>query len=236
MQKMKPLISALDVQNDDVALKYVDRLRHHVDIFKVGPYLFMKYGRRIIRRIQWRRKKIFLDLKFHDIPNTVESAVRAASDMGVYAVSVHLSGGRDVLERVLSLEKRPQIWGISMLTSIDERSYREMGFKDSIVDQVIRLARMGASCGIEGIVCSPAEVALLKKHKDIGGRGIKLITPGIRLQSAVSRDDQKRFASPYQARLQGADYIVVGRPILESPVPERTAASINAELRKVIPL
>ncbi|MBD3272704.1 MAG: orotidine-5'-phosphate decarboxylase, partial [Elusimicrobia bacterium] len=94
MQKLKPLIVALDVKNDDLALKYVDGLRHHVDIFKVGPYLFMRYGMRIIRRIQWRKKKIFLDLKFHDIPNTVESAVKAAADLGVYAVSVHLACGR----------------------------------------------------------------------------------------------------------------------------------------------
>lgn len=234
MQELKPLIVALDVSDADLAIKYVDRLRPHVDIFKVGPSLFLKYGTKIIKRIHWRRKKVFLDLKFHDIPNTVEAAVKAAVKMGVYAVSVHLAGGRPVLDRILALEQRPKIWGISMLTSIDDQTYDELGYKDQISDQVVRLASIGASCGIDGIVCSPAEVSMLKKHPDIGGKGIQLITPGIRLGTAIAGDDQKRFNTPGDARRQGADYIVVGRPILDALVPGRTAAAINNEIQRTV--
>lgn len=234
MQSIKPLIVALDVDNDDSAIKYVDRLKYLVDIFKVGPSLFMRYGERIIRRIHWRRKKVFLDLKFHDIPHTVESAVMAASKLGVYALSVHLAGGQEMLKRILSLENRPKIWGITVLTSIDQEEYSRMGLKDEVKDQVIRLARLGASCGVDGIVCSPREVSLLKKDTDIGKKGITLITPGIRPGDEVSGDDQKRAATPGSAKKNGADFIVVGRPILKSPTPDKTAAAINRELKSAV--
>ncbi len=234
IQKLRPIIPALDVKDDDVALKFVDRLRNHVEIFKVGPWLFMRHGRRITRRINWRKKKLFLDLKFHDIPNTVEAAVRAAGEMGVYAVSVHLSGGEEMLKRVLALPKRPQVWGITMLTSIDQDAFLVMGGQSSITDQVLRLARIGAACGIDGIVCSPSEVGLLRKDGDIGGRGIALITPGIRTGTVVTGDDQKRSATPDEAIRQGADYIVIGRPILESADPGKTAAYINRTIKQII--
>ncbi|MBD3272187.1 MAG: orotidine-5'-phosphate decarboxylase, partial [Elusimicrobia bacterium] len=141
--------------------------------------------------------------------------------------------GRPVLERIVSMEHRPLIWGISMLTSIDEQVYQELGLQKTIIDQVVRLAELGASCGVDGIVCSPNEVAVLKKRAIVGGRGITLITPGIRMGTAVERDDQKRAATPSFARQQGADFIVVGRPVLEAPVPARAAAMINNELRAV---
>ena len=173
-----------------------------------------------------RGGKVFLDLKFHDIPNTVKGAVKHAAAMGVYSVSLHLSGGADMLKACAGLEKRPKLWGITVLTSFDEYGLFRSGFRCGIDKTVRQLAALGLDNGADGVVCSPLEAERLKK---VFGGKIRLITPGIRPEALG--DDQKRAVTPAAARAAGADYIVVGRPITAAADPAAAAAQILEALK-----
>lgn len=219
------LIIALDVPDLKAARILLDQLKGLPLIYKVGSSLFTLAGPPAVDLAHERGGKVFLDLKFHDIPNTVKNAVASAAKLGVYALSLHLSGGAEMVKAAASLEKRPLLWGITVLTSFDAAGFAEVGFRDDIAGSISGLARLGAESGVDGIVCSPREAAGVRK---LFGGGLQIITPGIR--PAKADDDQKRAMTPKEAALAGADFIVVGRPVLEAADPARAAAEILKEI------
>ena len=220
------LIAALDTHTLKAAGSLIDRLEGSVKYFKIGSVLFTAEGPAAVDLVHKRGGKVFLDLKFHDIPNTVKGAVKNAQAMGVYSVSLHLSGGAEMLKACAELEKRPKLWGITVLTSFDEHNLFRAGFRGGIDKTVKLLAALGLDCGMDGVVCSPLEAWRLKA---IHGNKLSLVTPGIR--PASRGDDQKRAVTPAEARSNGADFIVVGRPIIEAADPAAAAEAILKELK-----
>ncbi len=220
------LIAALDVNDLQAERDLLEKLKGTVKYYKVGSVLFTAAGPAAVELVHKYGGEVFLDLKFHDIPNTVRGAVRGAAAMGVYSVSLHLSGGADMLKACAALEKRPKLWGITVLTSFDENTLFRSGFRGGIEKTVKLLAKLGLENGADGVVCSPLEAGLLRKAY---GGGFTLVTPGIR--PAAQSDDQKRTVAPGAARSAGADFIVVGRPIIEAGDPAAAAAGIMAELK-----
>ncbi len=235
------LIVALDTQDLKGAELILKKLEDLPLIYKVGSSLFTLAGRRAVDMVHKYGGRVFLDLKFHDIPNTVRNAVESAARLGVYSVSLHLSGGAEMLQAAAALKKRPLIWGITVLTSFDRESFSCAGFKHGIERTILNLADLGAKNGADGLVCSPHEAAALKQR--FGAR-FRIITPGIRLESGgppahwppqrrkKSRaEDQKRVMTPAQAAEAGADFIVVGRPVLQAADPALTALKILEAIR-----
>ncbi len=220
------LIVALDTHTLKAAESLMERLEGSVKYFKIGSVLFTAEGPAAVDLVHKRGGKVFLDLKFHDIPNTVKGAVKNAQAMGVYSVSLHLSGGAEMLKACAELEKRPKLWGITVLTSFDEHNLFSAGFRGGIDKTVKLLAALGQDCGVDGVVCSPLEAWRLKA---VHGNKLTLVTPGIR--PASRGDDQKRAVTPAEARANGADFIVVGRPIIEVADPAAAAAAILKELK-----
>lgn len=220
------LIVALDTDTLKAAGQLIEKLEGQVKYFKIGSVLFTAEGPAAVDLVQKRGGKVFLDLKFHDIPNTVKHAVKNAAAMGVYSVSLHLSGGPEMLKACAELEKRPKLWGISVLTSFDEYNLFRSGFRGGIDKTVKLLAALGAANGADGVVCSPLEAARFKKQFE--GR-LKFITPGIRPEARG--DDQKRAVTPAAAKAAGADFIVVGRPIIAAQDPAAAAAGILESLK-----
>ena len=225
MQKTE-LIAALDADSLKSAEGIMEKLKGSVKYFKVGSVLFTAAGPAAVDLVHRHGGKVFLDLKFHDIPNTVKGAVRHAAAMGVYSVSLHLSGGAEMLRACAELEKRPKLWGITVLTSFDEYNLFRAGFRCGITKTVKQLAALGLENGADGVVCSPLEAGILKKIHD--GK-ITLVTPGIRPSSRG--DDQKRAVTPAEARAAGANFIVVGRPIIEAKDPAAAAAAVLEDLK-----
>lgn len=229
------LIAALDTDSLKTAGALLEKLKGAVKYFKVGSVLFTAFGPAAVDLVHKHGGKVFLDLKFHDIPNTVKHAVKNAAKMGVYSVSLHLSGGAEALQACAELEKRPKLWGITVLTSFNEYSLFRSGFRGGIDKTVKLLAAMALENGADGVVCSPHE---LIRIKDSCGHKLKLITPGIRLAAAgdarpAGPDDQdpKRARTPGEAAAAGADFIVVGRPITMAADPAAAASAILAELK-----
>lgn len=219
---MKPLIIALDVDTEKEALNLIRATKKHADIYKVGPSLILRYGPDILKKIGRTRKKIFLDLKFHDIPNTMLRAIKELSAYPVFSATVHTSAGENALKTVADLGRRPKIWGVTVLTSLSGGDLDAIGFNRSSQDQVLRLARLAERSGIDGVVASVGEAAELRRAL---GPSFHIITPGIRLPGGML-GDQKRVATPGHAREAGANFIVVGRPILEAKDPGEAAALI----------
>lgn len=219
------LIIALDVPDLKAARNLLKKLKGLPVLYKVGSSLFTLAGPAAVDLAHGSGGKVFLDLKFHDIPNTVRNAVESASKLGVYSLSLHLSGGAEMIQAAAALKNRPELWGITVLTSFDEAGFAKVGFRRGIGGTISGLAGLGVESGIEGIVCSPREAAAVRKRF---GRKIKIITPGIR--PAKAPDDQKRAMTPKEAALAGADFIVVGRPVLEARDPARAAADILEEI------
>jgi orotidine-5'-phosphate decarboxylase len=231
---MNPLLIALDVSSKKRALDLADILRNVAGGFKIGSRLFTAEGPSIVDTLVARGDKIFLDLKFHDIPNTVAAAVTAASALGVWMLTVHTQGGIDMMraakEAALSGPATPLVVGITVLTSLDHDALQTIGVSRQIPDQVTRLASLAQKAEIDGVVASPREV---KAIRETCGADFKIVTPGIRsgLETAsLVHDDQIRTASATDAVQDGADYIVVGRPIIEAPDPIEAAQRISAEL------
>ncbi len=230
------LIVALDVSDRDKALDIVDRLGDQAAFFKVGFELFVTAGPGIVRDLQKKGKRVFLDLKFHDIPNTVTRAALAATRLGVYMFNVHTSGGlammkqcRDAVEELCIKEniQRPKIVGVTALTSLDDEILRsELGVHYILKTQVKRLATLAFAAGLDGVVASPHETVLIKRQC---GNDFLVVAPGIR-PSWVPPDDQKRTATPRQALRDGADYIVMGRGILKHEDPVRALELISLEM------
>src|SRR5438552_7199990 len=217
----RKVIIALDVSSRDQALNLVKQLHDLVGMFKVGSQLFMATGAPIVRDIIAAGGSVFLDLKFHDIPNTVTHAAVEAAKLGVSMMTIHASGGRAMMQTVADDlrekfgERKPIVVAVTVLTSLDTRALFEMGWEMPLDEQVQRLALLAQECGIDGVVCSPREIELLRKVVE---PKFKIVTPGIRLPDQ-SLNDQQRIATPREALSSGADYIVVGRAVTDSADP-----------------
>jgi orotidine-5'-phosphate decarboxylase len=225
------VIVALDVPDAASARAMVQRLSGRVGMFKVGSQLFTAAGPDFVHELTAKGEKVFLDLKYHDIPNTVAAAVGAASQLGVSLLTVHALGGREMLQAAAGAlpAMGTRLLAITVLTSHDEASLGALGVQGSVADTVKRLALLASEAGADGVVASPHEVPLIR---ETCGKDLVIVTPGIRPRGAA-RGDQARAATPDAALRAGADYIVVGRPILEAADPVAAAESIVAEVSAV---
>ena len=220
------LIVALDTKSLDEAASLVDKLIPEVKIFKVGLGLFTLYGYAAVEMVKDKGGKVFLDLKFHDIPNTVASAVISASNLGIFMLNVHTLGGSEMMRKAAEAAKgkaeKPKILGVTVLTSMDQKAINEVGIEKSIEEEVLNLATMARDAGLDGVVASPQETSAIRKKL---GKDFIIVTPGVRPEWAA-RGDQRRVATPSSAIKAGADYIVVGRPIIESGNPIEAASKV----------
>jgi len=218
------IIFALDVDHFSEAQQWVRVLRDRVGLFKVGKQLFTHAGPKVMDMILAKGQKVFLDLKFHDIPNTVAKAAEQATRHNVTMFDLHALGGFDMMKKTVEASRavaktlgipRPLILAVTILTSMDEEAIREVGIQGPISDQVGRLASLAMKAGVDGVVASPQEIRIIRQRC---GDGFLIVTPGIRMP-ASKPDDQKRTLTPKEALTAGADYLVIGRPIKEAKDP-----------------
>lgn len=230
MSSSSRVIVALDYASAAEALAFADQVNPALCRLKVGKELFTRSGPALVEQLVARGFDVFLDLKFHDIPNTVAQACVAAADLGVWMVNVHASGGRRMMETTRdaleALPQRPLLIAVTVLTSMNTADLAELGLPEPAV-QVEKLARLTRDCGLDGVVCSAHEAALLKASC---GQDFKLITPGIRPADSAA-NDQSRIMTPEQAVAAGADYLVIGRPITQSADPVGVLKQINTSLQ-----
>ena len=224
------IIVALDYDNSNSALALADQLNPNQCRLKVGKELFVAAGPQLVKSLSDRGFDVFLDLKFHDIPNTVAKAVSAAADLGVWMTNVHASGGTRMMtaarEAVENHGGDMLLIAVTVLTSMDDSDLQQVGVNSVAGDQVLALASLTKQAGLDGVVCSAQEATHLKQQL---GQDFKLITPGIRLTDSAS-DDQRRIVSPAQAIEQGSDYLVIGRPITQAENPMQMLQKINSSL------
>jgi orotidine-5'-phosphate decarboxylase len=228
MTPRERLIVALDVPDAATARNMVDRLAGKVGMFKVGSQIFTAEGPAFVHELVARGEKVFLDLKYHDIPNTVAGAVSSAGRLGVSLLTVHALGGKEVLEAAVGALPAMgiRLLAITVLTSHHRDTLHTVGVTGSVADSVRRLALLAKEAGVDGVVASPQEVALVR---EACGPDFLVVTPGIR-PAGAARADQTRTATPAAALASGADYLVVGRPILEAADPAAAAAAIVREM------
>ena len=228
----KRVIVPLDFADADAALKLAARLDPKLCRVKVGKELFVAAGPAVVARLQERGFEVFLDLKFHDIPNTVAGACRAAARLGVWMLNVHATGGEAMLraarESIESVARPPLLIGVTILTSLADADLERVGYVGSLSENVERLARLARASGLDGVVCSAREVTLIRRAT---GEDFTLVTPGIRLEGAA-RDDQARTVTPREAVRLGSDYLVIGRPITQSEDPAATLEAIRLSLEE----
>jgi len=219
----RKIVVALDLDTAKEALSLVDRLAGRVGMFKVGSQLFSSEGPAVVREIVKRGQRVFLDLKYHDIPNTVAHAAAAAGRLGVSIFNVHTSGGKAMMEATVAAATesaqregltRPLILGVTVLTSMDSQSLQTIGVDEGAESHVLRLANLAREAGLDGVVASPLEIRSIRNNLP---EGFVILTPGIR--PAETKDDQKRTSTPAEAIRAGANYLVIGRPITGAPDP-----------------
>jgi orotidine-5'-phosphate decarboxylase len=228
---MAELIVALDVSTTADVEQMVDRLGESVSFYKIGLELFSAEGPAVVRAVKARGKRVFLDLKLHDIPRTVERAVKSGAALGVDLMTIHSVGGKAMIRAAKDAalacgERAPKILAVTVLTSLDQSDLGDIGVSRVVSEQVEALGRLAVGNGADGIVCSPKEVAKLRAAL---GPSALLVTPGVRPAGAAV-GDQKRVATPGQAVRDGSTHLVVGRPILEAPDPCAAARAIVAEM------
>lgn len=231
MSCKSPIVVALDFNQQKQALNFVSQLDPTQCRLKVGKEMFTYFGPDLVRELHKRQFEVFLDLKFHDIPNTVAKAVSAAADLGVWMVNVHASGGRRMMEAAAdSLQRygvdKPLLIAVTVLTSMQQCDLTELGIIIDANDQVKRLATLTQQAGLDGVVCSALEAQLLKQTF---GESFKLVTPGIR-PAGSAKDDQRRIMTPADAQAAGVDYMVIGRPITQASNP---ALALQAILKEI---
>jgi len=231
-----PIIAALDVPNAAAAIQLAEQLAPAVGAFKIGGELFTSAGPEIVQRIRATGAPVFLDLKFHDIPNTVAKSVAAATRLGVQMLTIHTSGGMEMMRAAEASAQAvaqelgqpvPLVLGVTVLTSSNRATLAETGCAADVPHQVLRLAELAAASGLRGLVCSPLEIELLRK---VLPPSVQLVTPGIRTGTEKA-DDQKRTLSPQEALAAGANWLVIGRPIYAAPNPRAAAEAIRDSLR-----
>ncbi|HBV0342952.1 TPA: orotidine-5'-phosphate decarboxylase [Escherichia coli] len=228
-----PVVVALDYHNRDAALAFVDKIDPRDCRLKVGKEMFTLFGPQFVRELQQRGFDIFLDLKFHDIPNTAAHAVAAAADLGVWMVNVHAFGGARMMtaarEALVPYGKdAPLLIAVTVLTSMEASDLADLVVTLSPADYAERLAALTQKCGLDGVVCSAQEAV---RFKQVFGQEFKLVTPGIRPQGSEA-GDQRRIMTPEQALAAGVDYMVIGRPVTQSVDPAQTLKAINASLQR----
>ncbi len=225
-----PIIAALDVPDAEAALNLARQLAPVVGAFKIGKELFVSAGPDIVRAIRNEGGAVFLDLKFHDIPNTVARAVAAAAQLDVAMLTIHTSGGRDMMVAAEAAAQKtdnpPLVLGVTVLTSMDGSDLHEIGLAEDPAAQVERLAQLATEAGLRGLVCSPREISSLRK---VLPQEVQLVTPGIRPKGS-NADDKKRTLTPAGAIEAGADWLVIGRPITAADDPRAAAEAVLAEL------
>ena len=229
MHKSKVIV-ALDYPDAASAMQLVTRVAPDLCRLKVGKELFTRAGPRMVEDLAARGFDVFLDLKFHDIPNTVASACHAAADLGVWMMNVHALGGERMLQAAKEGASRsrysPLLIAVTILTSMDESDLAAVGLAGSPLDNVLRLAQLAQQSGLDGVVCSSRETPILRAHLD---PGFRLITPGIR-PAGSQADDQRRVMTPVDAINSGSDFLVIGRPVTRADDPVGVLRTINSEL------
>jgi len=229
VQRLAPVAVALDAPDIDVAAHWATLVTPHVSTVKIGLELYLRYGPAVVATVRGGSGvRVFLDLKLHDIPNTVAGAARAVAKLRPEILTVHAAGGADMIKAAVEAAPDTIVAGVTLLTSIGDKDLAELGMEGSVSDAVRRMATLAVTAGARGLVCSPQEVAAVRAEV---GPGILLITPGIRLAGATS-DDQARIATPVEAMKAGADLLVIGRPITKAADPGAAAAAIAASLRR----
>jgi orotidine-5'-phosphate decarboxylase len=228
MSQDAKVIIALDYNNEQDALDFVNKISPENCRLKVGKEMFTYFGPQFVKKLIERGFDVFLDLKFHDIPNTVAKAVSAAAELGVWMVNVHASGGPEMMIKAKQAldaygEDAPLLIAVTILTSMDKDELNRIGVTKSPQEQVQFLAELAKDAGLDGVVCSAQEASVLKKSL---GQNFKLITPGIRPEGSA-KGDQKRVMTPKQAIVAGSDYLVIGRPITQADDPQVTLIEIN---------
>jgi orotidine-5'-phosphate decarboxylase len=231
------LLVALDVETRAQAMELADALRSVVGGFKIGSRLFTAEGPDMVRALVDRGDRVFLDLKWHDIPNTVRTAVSAATSLGVWMVNVHAGGGTTMMRAAREGAQEaaakqglsaPLVIAVTVLTSMNQASLRETGIVIDLMDQVLRLAELTREAGLDGVVASPRETASIRARC---GKDFAIVTPGIRGgAAAATKDDQERTMSPAEAIAAGASYLVIGRPVIAAPDPRAAAEAIAQSL------
>lgn len=226
------IIVALDYEKESDALALVDQIDPSLCRLKVGKEMFTTLGINFVKQLHQRNFDVFLDLKYHDIPNTVARAVRSAADLGVWMVDLHASGGLRMMEEAKRIlepygKDAPLLIAVTVLTSMEDLDLLQIGINASPMEQVLRLAHLTQRAGLDGVVCSPQEVKILR---NACGEDFKLVTPGIR-PIGVDFGDQRRVMTPTAAVRAGSDYLVIGRPITKADNPVEILRSINASIR-----
>jgi orotidine-5'-phosphate decarboxylase len=230
------IIVALDVETANEARLIVGQIREHVGAFKVGLQLFAAAGPEFIRELTGSGVKVFLDLKFHDIPNTVAKAAVEAAKLGVWMFNVHASGGGEMMRRAAGELnefcanegiKKPELIAVTVLTSSDQGTFRTIGVEGELSDQVLRLAKLASECGLDGVVASPVESQMIRRSIPDGN--FLIVTPGVR-PSFATNDDQKRVMTPSEALSAGSDYLVIGRPITKADDRIKAVERITEEI------
>ncbi|MDQ4122294.1 MAG: orotidine-5'-phosphate decarboxylase [Acidobacteriota bacterium] len=233
------LIVALDVSTAETAREIVSELKDLGVAFKIGLQLFTAGGAGFVRELTEAGARIFLDLKFHDIPNTVAAAAVEAARLGVWMFNLHAAGGSEMMERTIASVRetcaheqlsQPKIIAVTVLTSSNRETLREVGIENEVLPQVVKLAKLTESCGLDGVVASPLEIEAIRESV---GNDFLIVTPGIRPEFTIKNDDQKRVLTPADAVRAGADYLVVGRPILQAENRLRAAADVLNEIESV---
>lgn len=224
------IIVALDYADSGAALELVSGLDSSMCRLKVGKEMFTRFGPTFVEQLAAKGFDVFLDLKFHDIPNTVAAACAAVADLGVWMTNVHAAGGRKMMEtakdRLQQMENPPMLIAVTILTSLGQKDIEEIGYPGTPAENVVRLAQLTESSGLDGIVCSPLEV---QEVRQLVGSEFRLVTPGVRPASS-GQDDQTRIMTPKDALSAGSDYLVVGRPITQANDPMSALRNILTEI------
>ena len=220
----KKIIVALDSDDFKKTLNLVKNLKNHVYAFKIGYQFFFNFGLFGYKKIYEASPRIFLDLKLHDIPNTVKNGLSALLKIKPLMTTIHISGGDDMMKATRISKKNTKILGVSILTSMDKKQTKKYYNQDSILKLVKKFAKLAKKNKLDGVVCSPREISYIRKEV---GKNFIIVTPGIRLKSNIKKDDQKRVESPKKAIHSGANYLVIGRPITKSKDPLRVLKEIN---------